>query len=132
MRFPSFFFLYTEFKKIIRWGGEIRTLDTLRYTCFLYNPQGYKQHLYILQRPEGGRFELPIPCGILAFQASALGHYATLPASVEIYIPSLRNSISFCWLLFLKWGYATPPEGFTISHIEQKINRQHSFAVIAK
>ena len=30
---------------------------------------------------EGGRFELPIPCGILAFQASALDHYATPPCA---------------------------------------------------
>ena len=28
---------------------------------------------------EGERFELSIPCGIHAFQACALGHYATLP-----------------------------------------------------
>jgi hypothetical protein len=28
---------------------------------------------------EGERFELSIPCGILAFQASALDHYAIPP-----------------------------------------------------
>ena len=28
---------------------------------------------------ERARFELAIPCGMLAFQASALGHYATSP-----------------------------------------------------
>jgi hypothetical protein len=28
---------------------------------------------------EEERFELSIPCGMLAFQASALGHYATPP-----------------------------------------------------
>ena len=32
---------------------------------------------------EEGRFELPIPFGMLAFQASALGHYAT-PPDVEM------------------------------------------------
>ncbi len=30
-------------------------------------------------KAERERFELSIPCGILAFQASALGHYATSP-----------------------------------------------------
>ena len=28
---------------------------------------------------EGARFELAIPCGMRAFQARALGHYATPP-----------------------------------------------------
>lgn len=35
----------------------------------------FKIHL----KTEGGRFELPKPCGLHAFQACALGHYATLP-----------------------------------------------------
>ena len=33
---------------------------------------------------EKGRFELPKPFGLLAFQASALDHYATSPVTVDV------------------------------------------------
>lgn len=33
---------------------------------------------------ERAGFELAIPCGMLAFQASALGHYATSPRPMRI------------------------------------------------
>lgn len=35
---------------------------------------------------ERERFELSIPCGMLAFQASALGHYATSPCANGCFI----------------------------------------------
>ena len=34
---------------------------------------------FLLSKAEGARFELAMPCGIRAFQARAIGLYATLP-----------------------------------------------------
>src|SRR3989344_939039 len=48
-------------------GGAIRTLGGCPHTRLLP---------YMAER---ARFELAMPCGILAFQASALDHYATSP-----------------------------------------------------
>lgn len=43
-----------------------------------------------MNKTERGRFELPIPCGIHAFQACALGLYATSPLYYFIKF-SLKN-----------------------------------------
>ena len=58
-----------------RRGRDSNPRCALRHTRFL-------PKLYFL-KAEGARFELAIPCGILAFQASALGHYAIPPSLID-------------------------------------------------
>ena len=55
---------------------------------------------------EAGGFEPPIPCGILAFQASALGHYATPPW--RPYDTKLPYEIKVILILVLSKKVATP------------------------
>ena len=47
---------------------------------------------------EGERFELSIPCGMYAFQAYALGHYANHPPPTED-VWSTRRITNFLYLV---------------------------------
>lgn len=61
---------------------------------------------YFLSRAEGERFELSVGCPTLAFQASALDHYANPPSGAIIGVNTrlfhLNRLLSFPAVTFLK------------------------------